>query len=76
VCEDIAIEFDISRMVVCPRFLVPPALLPCFLATYLLTGVSAAGDDGDSADLEELHLDVVCRRVNMKLLGVSKLGGL
>lgn len=36
-------------------------------ATYLLTGVSAAGDDGDSADLEELHFDVVCRRVNMKL---------
>lgn len=35
--------------------------------TYLLTGVSAAGDDGDSADLEELHFDVVCRRVNMKL---------
>lgn len=25
-------------------------------ASYLLSGVSAAGDDGDSADLEELHL--------------------
>ena len=24
--------------------------------SYLLTGISAAGDDGDSADLEELHL--------------------
>lgn len=24
--------------------------------SYLLSGVSAAGDDGDSADLEELHL--------------------
>jgi len=24
--------------------------------SYLLAGISAAGDDGDSADLEELHL--------------------
>lgn len=41
--------------------------------TYLLTGVSAAGDDGDSADLEELHFDVVCRRINMKLEGLVNL---
>lgn len=26
--------------------------------TYLLTGISAAGDDGYSADLEELHFGV------------------
>jgi hypothetical protein len=26
------------------------------LESYLLAGISAAGDDGDSADLEELHL--------------------
>lgn len=42
-------------------------------ASYLLSGVSAAGDDGDSADLEELHLVrrcVVCWLV--KLRGVDK----
>lgn len=33
-------------------------------ASYLLAGVSAAGDDGDSADLEELHLDGVGWRVS------------
>lgn len=26
-----------------------------FLNSYLLAGISASGDDGDSADLEELH---------------------
>lgn len=36
-----------------------PALVST--VTYLLTGVSAPGDDGDSADLEELHFDVVYR---------------
>ena len=42
--------------------------------TYLLTGVSAAGDDGDSADLEELHLVVGCRGQTKLGLGVGCLG--
>ena len=29
------------------------------ISTYLLTGVPTAGDDGDSADLEELHFGFV-----------------
>lgn len=46
----------------------------CFLsrASYLLSGVSAAGDDGDSADLEELHL---VRRVCCRVCWLVKLRG-
>jgi hypothetical protein len=41
-------------------------------ASYLLSGVSAAGDDGDSADLEELHL---VRRVCCRVCWLVKLRG-
>lgn len=36
--------------------------------SYLLSGVSAASDDGDSADLEELHL---VRRVRSECAGLE-----
>lgn len=37
-------------------------ILYLLFKSYLLAGISAAGDDGDSADLEELHFVLLCGR--------------